>query len=417
MKRYGYIWQKLVSLENTKSAIWNASLHKRQRKSVSVHLTEDAFERDAMQLSQLVDSGLFRPSPPHHMIINDGSRKKQRDIYVPKFWPDQCVHWMLMLQIAPLILKSTYKYSCGSIPGRGVEYALTHVMRWLETDPKKCVWCLQLDIAKFYQHIDHDVLKEKFVKKIKDARVLGLLNSIIDSHAQGVPIGFYTSQWFANFYLNDFDHYVKQELQVPHYVRFADDMLLFGSNKRELLRALEAIKNELKKIGLSIKEAQVSGKPAWQIFRPRDTPIHFLGRKIRAIRVSESAYRYKWVCTLDGANRRRITKRARKIAAKGYMDETEAAQAVSDYGRARFGNNWMFERDNMRPRVDFDKARKLVSQAAKRRKHLPTMDKQEVKEDYERGIKRRDAVDTDRAQRDGRVDSCASTDRDNAGDA
>lgn len=367
MKRYGNIWNKLISVENAKNAIWNASLHKRNRSSVSKHLTIENFEIDAEWLAQTVATGGFKPSPSRHMVINDGAHKKKRDIYVPVFWPDQCVHWMLMLQIAPIILKDTYKYSCGSIPGRGVEYALTHILRCLETKPKECVWCLQLDIAKFYQHIDHDVLKSKFRHKIKDARTIALLDAIIDSHDQGVPIGFYTSQWFANFYLNAFDHFVKQTLKVPHYIRFADDMLLMGPNKRELLKALEAIKGYLGKIGLSIKDCQTPGKPAWQIFRPRETPIHFLGHKVRAIRVSDTMHRYKWVCVLDGKNRRRIAARARKISSKSEMTETEAAQVVSDYGRARFGNNWMFERDKMRPRIDFEKAKLTISKAAKLR--------------------------------------------------
>ena len=162
MKRKGNIWESVVSKENAQDAIWNASLHKRHRKSVASHIAAGNLEKDAAWLAQTVATGRFKPSPSRHMVINDGTHKKKRDIYVPVFWPDQCVHWMLMLQVAPLILKDTYKYSCGSIPGRGVEYALTQVLRWLETKPKECVWCLQLDIAKFYQHIDHDILKSKF---------------------------------------------------------------------------------------------------------------------------------------------------------------------------------------------------------------------------------------------------------------
>ena len=91
-----------------------------------------------------------------------------------------------------------------------------------------------------------------------------LLEQIIDSNVAifpdgheervGVPIGYYTSQWFANFYLQDFDHYVKEVLKAGAYIRYVDDIVIFGRNKKELRKTFEAMREELSKLGLTVKK-------------------------------------------------------------------------------------------------------------------------------------------------------------------
>lgn len=342
-----------------------ASLKKRERKSVACHITKEGLKHSAQELVDMLNEGRFTPSPTRHISIKDPGSGKIRDIYVPKFWPDQCVHWLLMLQISQDIMRDTYAYSCGSIPGRGVEYAIRNVKRWLDTDPQYCTWCLQMDISKFYQNIDHDALKAKFRRKYKDQRLLNLIDAIIDGHHQGVPIGFFTSQWFANFYLNDFDHFVKQILKAPHYVRFADDILILSPNKKRLIEIRDHIKEYLAPLGLTIKDGQIPGKACTQIFKPRDVNIHYLGHKIKGFRVSSTKYRYEWRITLDHKNATRIRKRAKRIGAKDHMSAYDASVVISDYGRVRFGSNWRFEKEHLRPYVDFDEAREIQSRHSK----------------------------------------------------
>lgn len=77
--------------------------------------------------------------------------------------------------------------------------------------------------------------------------MLWLIDSIIDSSKEGLPIGNYTSQWFANFYLEDLDHYIKETLKVKYYIRYMDDMVLFSNNKKELKKVKLAIDDFLKK--------------------------------------------------------------------------------------------------------------------------------------------------------------------------
>lgn len=98
-----------------------------------------------------------------------------------------------------------------------------------------------MDIRKFYPSLNHDILKAIIRKKIKDKDLLWLLDEIIDS-AEGVPIGNYLSQFFANLYMAYFDHWVKEELKVKYYYRYADNIVLLSNSKDQLRNWLLAIK-------------------------------------------------------------------------------------------------------------------------------------------------------------------------------
>lgn len=122
-------------------------------------------------------------------------------------------------------------YSC--IKGRGIHSLVQKLQSDLRKDPEGTMYCLKIDIRKFYPSINHDILKGILRKKIKDVPLLNLLDEIIDS-ADGVPIGNYLSQFFANLYMSYFDHWIKEELKVTYYYRYADDIVLLSSNKDQL---------------------------------------------------------------------------------------------------------------------------------------------------------------------------------------
>lgn len=105
-----------------------------------------------------------------------------------------------------------------------------------------------MDIKKFYFNIDQTILKEMLRRKFKDKNLLWLLDSIIDSmdnikytnkqitkndlkSGKGIPIGSYLSQYFANFYLCYFDHWLKEELKCKYVVRYMDDIIILDSSK------------------------------------------------------------------------------------------------------------------------------------------------------------------------------------------
>lgn len=117
-------------------------------------------------------------------------------------------------------------------------------------------YILKLDISKYFASINHDILKEKLRKKIKDKNALKIVFDIIDSDENGIGIGNMTSQILAVFYLNDQDHYIKEKLKIKWYIRYQDDMLLFHYSKQYLKECLEKIKEFVALEGLELNKKQ-----------------------------------------------------------------------------------------------------------------------------------------------------------------
>lgn len=113
-------------------------------------------------------------------------------------------------------------------------------------------YVLKCDISKFFCSIDHDILKEKLKKRIKDKDALDIVFKIIDSNEPGLFIGSMTSQVLAIFYLNDLDHFIKENLKIKYYVRYQDDFMLYHPSKKYLTYCLQEIKKFVEKEKLTL---------------------------------------------------------------------------------------------------------------------------------------------------------------------
>ena len=160
-------------------------------------------------------------------------------------------------------------------------------------------------------------------RKIKDEKLLRLLGLIIDS-APGLPIGNVTSQWLANFYLQSFDHFVREQLHVKYYVRYMDDMVIFSPNKRKLGRTKEAIAEYLGSLGLKLN-------PKWQKFKLDSRGLDFLG--------------YRFFHNRTGLRRTvmlRISRKVRRTAKKKSWNPHNCKSILSYLGWFRHTNNYNF---------------------------------------------------------------------------
>jgi RNA-directed DNA polymerase len=239
MKRTGYLWDRFISYENFEEALKNVSKGKANRRCVKRVLANPRAYYELI-LANPFDVGHYTPK----QVIDESSMKK-RDILVPRFFPDQIVHHMLIQVIYESLMRGQYEKSCASIKGRGQLYASFNVRHYIKKNRRRKIYWAKLDIRHFYPSIDHDVLKAKLAKKIKDRDILALCGAIIDSCNDGIPIGNFTSQIFSNFYLGEFDHYVKEVLGVSFYCRYMDDMVLISPNRRKLGKEIDGIKNRL----------------------------------------------------------------------------------------------------------------------------------------------------------------------------
>lgn len=262
MKSYNHLWEKFISSENYYLGIGNATKHKGGKKSKYRLAQYFRNHADELKDDMLAYAANFKNAEHTPKFIYDGIRRKKRQIYVPTM-KEQVIHHMIVNILQPIFMHGMYEHSYGSIPNRGGHLAKKRLERWIRNDSRNFKYILKLDIQKYFDSIPHGILKAKLARLIHDDRFLSLMNEIVDVMPgdRGIPIGFYTSQWIANWYLQDLDHYIKEELRARYYVRYMDDMVIAGSNKRELHQMREAIEVFLdNELGLRLKDN-------WQVFR------------------------------------------------------------------------------------------------------------------------------------------------------
>lgn len=342
MKRVGYLYEKICSVDNIKRAILKASEHKRNRPNVREILNN--IDEYACKIQAMLKNHEYAPSPYRISVIHDTCAGKDREIFKPQFFPDQIIHWSLMLQLQSPIMRGMYAWSCGSIPGRGVHYAKKHIEKIIRQDRKNTKYCLKMDISKFYPSINKVLLKKSFRRLIKDNEVLWLIDTIIDSTDKGIPIGNYTSQWFANWYLQDLDHYIKEVLHVKYYYRYIDDMVLFGRNKKELHKVHKAIE-----LYLSANKT-LNIKDNWQVFRFDKRGLDFLGFRF-----------FRTHTVLRKRNALKIRRLIKKISKQTVIRPHTAMRAMSYLGWLKHCNSENFYNKYIKPYVNIKFLKEVIS--------------------------------------------------------
>ena len=264
MKRKGNLYEAVCSLENLQKAAAIARIGKKHRADIKAYdLNADA---NLLELRDMLLQKEFSTSNYIKRIIKD---PKEREISKLPFYPDQIVHWGIMNVAGGILINSFTSHSYASIKGKGVHAACNAVDRALRDVPAT-TYCLKIDVRKFYDNVDHDILKALIRRKIKDADLLWLLDEIIGS-APGLPIGNLLSGLFANLYLNGLDHYIKETLRVRYHFRYMDDMILLSGSKPYLHKLLADIRAYLKDhLNLELKKS-------YQIFPVDARGINFLG--------------------------------------------------------------------------------------------------------------------------------------------
>lgn len=361
MKSYKNLYEKMNADEAIARAIYKAAIGKHKRKEV-MHFMND-LDRSIEMIHNYITN--FENCKHQEIEIFDGTSGKKRLIIEPKF-KEHVVHHMVVEALMPMFMKGMYRHSYSSIPGRGLHECMRKIRNGIDHDPASYKYCLKLDIKKFFNSIDHDILKARFVKYIKDKEMLRILFKIIDASENGIPLGFYTSHWFANWLLQPLDHMIKEELHIKKYYRYADDMVLFDSNKRKLHKAFFKIKEWLEGIGLKIKEN-------WQLFRfdyiKRDKetgekvhkgrPLDFLGFKI---------YRDRTV--LRKSIMLRITRKAKKIKKKGKFTIHDAHQMMAWLGWLDWADCYKMYKKYIKKTITIKECRKRISQYDKKQARL-----------------------------------------------
>ncbi len=270
MRSYKHLYEICLSESNRREGIKAAKRSKRIRRIIKErNLSDDAL------LDLSYDWIVNFENASHTPIkIQDGITHKQRSIIVPTL-EELVVQHCVVNALKPMFTKGMYEHSYASLPKRGGHKAKKVIKKWIRHDTKNTKYVLKMDIHHFFDSVPHSILKEKLAKYIKDEMMLYLLYEIIDVTDNVIPLGFYTSQWFSNWYLQELDHYIKEKLQAVYYVRYMDDMVIFGGNKKALHRMRCEISDYLNKaFGLSLKSN-------WQVFlfdwKEKGRDLDFMG--------------------------------------------------------------------------------------------------------------------------------------------
>ena len=284
MKTHNRLFQKICSFENLLNAAKKAQRSKRFQAEVArfnFHL-----EKELYRLQSELQTQTYCPGEYREFYIYE---PKLRKISAAPY-RDRVVHHALCNIVEPIFDRTFIFDSYACRKDKGTHKA---VDRFTEFS-RKNTYVLKCDIKKYFPSIDHEVLKTRFRRKIRDAHVLWLLDLIVDSsnpqeyvheyfegddlltslnRRRGIPIGNLTSQFFANIYLNGFDHFVKEDLKCCYYIRYVDDFVVLDKDKARLHHVKAEMKAYLARFRLKFHPDKC------QIFPVKDG-TDFLGYRV-----------------------------------------------------------------------------------------------------------------------------------------
>ena len=258
----------LISIENLFQAWGEFKKGKRKRKDVQIF--ERNLEDNLFELYKKLVNKTYRHGTYYAFYVHDPKRRHIHKATVQ----DRVTHHLLYKYLYELFDKTFIfdSYSCRL--GKGTHRSVNRLEKFTRVVSKnytKPCWALKLDIKKFFASVDHQILKKLLRKRVLDKEILWLLDEVIDSFPGGIPLGNLTSQVFANIYMNELDQFMKHNLQVKYYMRYADDFLILRNNKNDLnhsIKPTEQFLNQQLKLELHPKKI---------IFRNLNWGIDFLG--------------------------------------------------------------------------------------------------------------------------------------------
>ena len=427
MISFNGVSEQLYIPEEQIKDIYNAS--KGKSKKEQAQIVKANVEHYRKELDKRLKNNTFAPKRHKTKIIQENSCKKTRKIVKPQYMYEQMAHHSVMRVFVPIAMRGMYYHVYGSIPGKGVHRGKRTVERWIREDSRNCKYIYKLDIRHFFESVPHrrlkkalkrkirdrELLKKLFIiidshkpglplgyypsqwfgnfylqpldhfimeqlhkldirhffesvphrrlkkalkRKIRDRELLKKLFIIIDSHKPGLPLGYYPSQWFGNFYLQPLDHFIMEQLHVKHYIRYMDDMVIFGNNKKELHKArLQIEKFITEELGLQIKKN-------WQVFRfdyvdrkgkRRGRPLDFMGFKF-----------YRDRTTIRKSILQGIRGKVNRVKRKEKITWVDAGSLLSRLGWIWHSDTYAYYERYIKPYVKVKVLKTLVSKHARK---------------------------------------------------
>ncbi len=280
---YRDLWPQVICWENLLAAYHRCRRRKRYR-AEAVRF-DFAWEAHLLRLQQELTDGTYRPGCYRNFYVFEPKRRK---ISAAPF-RDRIVHHAVVGVLEPLYERRFLHDSYACRKDKGTHRAIDRAQGYL----RQHEFFLKTDVVRFFPNVDHQILFHLLARTIRDEKLLALIRDILASgdgiltdeatpryfagddlfavlRPTGLPIGNLTSQFFANVLLDPVDHFVKEELRIPGYVRYADDLVLFADDKSRLWDARAALSHRL-------GESRLRLHPGKTQLHPCATGLKFLG--------------------------------------------------------------------------------------------------------------------------------------------
>lgn len=253
MKRTGNLIQQIADPDNLLLAFYKAFRGK--RKDGEALRFQSRLEENVVLLSEEILSGEVSVGKYSYFYIED---PKLRLICAASF-RERVLHHAIMNVCHHCFERNLIETTYATRPGKGIYKAIDRAKMAM----RKYRYVAKFDFRKYFDSIDHGILNGKLERMFKDKTVLDIMSRIIASYSnsegKGIPIGNLTSQYFANYYLSEMDHWIKETLHVPEYIRYMDDFLVFADSYSEIRKYIEQLRVFVKeRLDLELKPVIVS---------------------------------------------------------------------------------------------------------------------------------------------------------------
>ncbi|MGR9108907.1 MAG: reverse transcriptase/maturase family protein [Gammaproteobacteria bacterium] len=239
MKRTRIEASEIADLHNLARAAHKAAKGKRTRPVVSRFFA--GFDNHINRLSADIQAGLLPYGRYSRFVIHD---PKTRTIHAACF-EDRVFHHALIQSIGPVLERAMVPSAFACRVGKGTHAAIRRVQGGLREYP----WYVKIDIAKYFDSIDHDILLKILYRRFKGEWFIAQLQRLVESYStrsgKGLPIGALTSQYFANYYLDGLDRLITEELGGKSHVRYMDDSIWSGGSKEHAKDSLSRVRDFL----------------------------------------------------------------------------------------------------------------------------------------------------------------------------
>lgn len=366
MKEYKYLYQRMLDEDIIRKAY--KKLRKGKTKRREIQQIDANLDAEVAKMREMIRN--TRPGEVEHPEIAYKPHKhtpklikehgKERRIYMPEIH-EQWLHHIIVLILEPIIVAAAYPYSCGSFPKRGAHYGKKKIKSWM-SDIKGTKYYAKLDIRHFYENIRIDVLMRELSTRIKDSWFLYIIELCLKGFKKGIPLGFYISQWLANYILEPLDKFITRTFQK--YMRYMDDMVIFSGNKKKLHEITVEIAKMLgRRFRLKLKNNYqvarfIYEKPGKKIGRPLDYMGFLFFRDRITIRKK---------IMLSATRMATYLAKRKEQGKKWYLKKVESM--VSYVGWFTCTDTYQAYLDRIKPCVDIGKFKKIISRIRRKQNH------------------------------------------------